>query len=286
MSKTSTLRSHLLLLMLPLFFSRCTYHSYFMSPFQGTDEPYRVIPLKADSTPAATYVSSTVTLGNANAQLRDYVFSFTGSAYRSNNFGHFQSFYGAGFALGSYGMGRFPGFREDSPVMDTLPPGITAGNKFFGGYSTSGGMDFVLPFGRGSEWRVLGISFTLQKEFGQYRQFRQALPDTMADLIFNRDVVGMLGVSTEFVWRLRRGGRIGYQLKVSGDILNDLNHFKGYDLSQNAMVFFQQSLSLTHNRVTGVFQLNAGNHVFNTQLGLSYRLGPSKRPPEYHNRYY
>ena len=286
MRKKTALYLNLLWVALPFLFSRCTYHSYFLSPFHGSDEPYRVIPLRSDSTPSATYISGTITEGGANAQLRDNVASFTGSIYRSHNFGHFQGFYGAAIALGSYSMGQFPGYRDASPGRDSLPPGISVGNKFFGGYSASGGMNFVLPFGRGGEWRVVGLSFTLQKEFGEYLQFRKALPDTLADDVFNRDLVGMLGVSTEFVWRLRRGGRIGYKLMVAGDILNDTNHFKGYESSQNGMIFFQQSLSFTENRVTGVLQLNAGNHVLNTQLGVSYRLGPSKRPAEYHNRYY
>jgi len=80
----------ILLLAASFLFSRCTYRSYFQSPFHGTSETYHAIPLQSDSLKSATYVSGVFTEGAANHNLRDNVFSFTGSVYRSHNFGDFQ----------------------------------------------------------------------------------------------------------------------------------------------------------------------------------------------------
>lgn len=287
MKKTAIPFLNLLLAAIPFLFGGCIYSSHFQSPFYGTSEPYHVIPLKSDSMPSATYASGVFTEGGANDGLRDNVFSFTGSIYRSHNFGHFQGWYGGNVALGSYNVGNYSYYNDARPrrLSDSLPATARAGDRFFGGYGAGGGMDFVLPFGRGSEWRVVGVSFTLQKEFGDYWRFRKNLPDSMADVIFHNNLTGVMGFSTEFVFRTRHSV-IGYKLMLAGDIINGQGRYKGYDSLYESVPFFQQSLSLTQNRFTGSFQLNVGNHILNAQLGVSYRLEPKRRPAEYHNRYY
>ncbi|HEX9510115.1 MAG TPA: hypothetical protein VF939_06505 [Puia sp.] len=279
MRKTATPYFNLVLLAVPFLFSGCVYHSYFQSPFYGNSETYHVLPLKSDSVPSATYVSGVFTEGGANYQLRDNVFSFTGSIYRSHNFGHFQGFYGSNVSLGSYNVGHYSYYNDARPsrLSDSLPINARAGDRFFGGYGAGGGVNFVLPFGRGSEWRVVGVSFALQKEFGDYWRFRKGLQDSLADVIFHNNLTGVLGFSTEFVFRTRHSV-IGYKLMLAGDIINDgKGRYKGYDTTYQSVPFFQQSLSFTRDRFTGSFQFNVGNHVVNAQLGMGYRLGRNKR---------
>ncbi len=283
MKKTTASLLNLLLLTAPVLFSGCAYHAYFLSPFHATGEPYHTIPLKSDSLRSATYASGVFTEGGANSRLRDNVFSFTGSLHRSHNFGNFQAFYGANIALGSYNTGNYDYNDRRPPIRyDTLPRILKANSKFFGGYGAGGGIDFALPFGRGSEWRVVGVSFTLEKEFGDYWSFRKTLPDSLADATFNNNLVGLLGLSTELAFKVRHG-MIGYKLMVAGDVLNGYggSHYKGVDSTQYGMIFFQQSLSFTHERVTGSFQVNVGNHVMNAQLGVGYRLGRREKNPFY-----
>lgn len=252
-------------------FSRCTYRAYYQSPFHGGSETYHTIPLQSDSLKSATYVSGVFTGGGVNHNLRDNVFSFTGSVYRSHNFGDFQGFYGVSGSLGSYDVAEYSGYEPYGGGTTTLYT-PDPGNKFFGGYSGSGGINFVLPFGRGSEWRVIGTSFTLQKEFGDYQRFRKSVPDSLANSIFNNNLIGVLGVSTEFAFRTRHG-MIGYKLMLAQDVINGNSHYRGYDSAKYGRVIFQQTLSFRRDRVTGSVQFNVGDRLFNAQLGVGYRLG-------------
>jgi hypothetical protein len=122
---------------------------------------------------------------------------------------------------------------------------------------------------------VAGVSFTLQKEFGDYWGFRKSLPDSLANAIFNNTLTGILGLSTEFAFKGRRGV-IGYKLMLAGDVLNSRNHYRGFDSTQYGMVFFQQTLSISRDRVTGSIQFNVGDRLLNAQMGVGYRLGRGK----------
>lgn len=260
-----------LALMIPFLFDRCTYRAYYQSPFYGNSETYHAIPLRADSLKSATYVSGVFTEGGSNDNLKDNVFAFTGSIYRSHNFGNFQGFYGVSGSLGSYDVTNDSGYKPSGGRATLYTP--NPGSKFFGGYSASGGINVVIPLDRrGSEWRVVGASFTWQKEFGDYWGFRKRLPDSMANSIFNNTVTGILGLSTEFAFKTRHG-MIGYKLMLAEDILNGGSHYRGYDNVQYRMQFFQQTLSFRRQRVTGSVQFNLGDRLFNAQLGVGYRLG-------------
>lgn len=278
MKKTTASFPNLLLLAAPFLFSQCTYHAYFQSPFYGNSEPYHAIPLQSDSLKSATYVSGAFTIGGVNQSLRDDVYSFNGSFHRSHNFGNFQGFYGANFAVGSYTASEYGFYQYDRPVGvgDSLPPNLKPGSRFFGGYGAGGGIDYVLPFGRGSEWRVVGLSFTVQKEFGGYRNFRKAMPDSLADVIFRNDLTGVLGVSTEFAFKGRHA-TIGYKLMLAGDILNTKKNYGGYNNDLYGTIFFQQTLSLTRHRITGFVQFNVGDRLFIAHSGINCRLGGRER---------
>jgi hypothetical protein len=274
MKKTTAPYLNLLLLTAPILFCRCsTYHAYFQSPFHGGSETYHAIPLKSDSLRSATYVSGVHTLGWANDDVRDNIFSFSGSFHRSHNFGSFQGFYGASATVGSYYVGNYSdynyGYNTSGRTLRTIP---NTGGKFFGGYSAGGGIDVVVPFARGSEWRVAGVSFTLQKEYGDYRSFRKTLPDSLADVIFNNNLIGVLGLSTEVAFKGRHGV-IAYKLMLAEDILNTKDNYRGFDNAHYATVFFQQTLSLTVRRVTGFVQFSVGDRLFNAQSGVGYQLG-------------
>jgi hypothetical protein len=123
---------------------------------------------------------------------------------------------------------------------------------------------------------VVGVSFTLQKEFGNYWRFRKNLPDSLADAIFRNNLIGVLGFSTEFAFKIRHS-MLGYKLMLAGDIINGKGQYKGFDSTYESEPFFQQSLSFTHDRFTGSFQLNVGIHVTSAQLGVGYRLGRNRR---------
>ena len=159
--------------------------------------------------------------------------------------------------------------------MDSVAINERSGNKTFGGYGVSGGINLVLPFG-GSEFRFPGISFSLRQEFGDYLRFRKGLPDSAANTIFRKSLTGMLGVSLEAAFRTRFG-MIGYKVQGGGNILNPASAYSGNLTGNYGMWFLSQSLSITVKQVTGYYQLNIGNHVASLQLGAIYRLGPRRK---------
>ncbi len=79
----------------------------------------------------------------------------------------------------------------------------------FGTYGAVGGINFVHPWPHG-EWRVLGVGLALNREFGQYLEFRNKLPDTSANLIDRNRTTLTICLSTDFVAKTRRGSS-GYQ---------------------------------------------------------------------------
>lgn len=281
MRKAPTPSLRLAIFALSFLFSRCgTYSGLYQSPLPTVSAPYTVIPLKSDSLRSATYISGGITEGGANEDLSDNLLALTGSIYRSHNFGHFQGFYGVNASIGSYYVRSHPYVTWNA--INNAMINAAAGGKFFGGYGASGGIDFVHPIFRGSEWRVLGLSFSLQNEFGDYGRFRKALPDSAAGTIFHNNLIGVLGLSTEFAFKLRHG-MLGYKLILARDILNGSNQYKGIDVKDKTadrrvtdMAYFGQVLSLTHNRFTGSFQFNASYYTINARLGGSYRLGQRK----------
>jgi hypothetical protein len=282
MRKIATPYLNLAWLAVPFLFSRCgTYSGLYQSPLPTVSQPYTVIPLKADSLKSATYVTGGITEGGANEDLSDNLFALSGSFYRSHSFGHFQGFYGASASIGSYDVRRHRYVTWNAVNNSVI--NAAAGGKFFGGYGAQGGIDFVHPIFRGSEWRVLGLSFSLQNEFGNYRRFRKALPDSAAGTIFHNSLIGVLGLSTEFAFKVRHG-MLGYKLILARDILNGRSQYKGIavkdkteDSQVTDMAYFGQVLSLTRDRVTGSFQFNASYYTINARLGFSYRLGQRRR---------
>ena len=173
-----------------------TTHAYFQSPYNGNLETYHTVPLRSDSVRAAIYASASFTAGSANERFRDNQYYFSGAFHRSHNFGHFQAWYGADASLGNYQVDSING-RPAAGVNENII-NSRSGTKSFGGYGLSGGIDYVIPFGNGSELRLPQLSFNVRKEFGRYLAFRKDLPDTAANTIFKGRVVSTVGLGMEF----------------------------------------------------------------------------------------
>ena len=140
-----------------------------------------------------------------------------------------------------------------------------------------GGLTLVIsPFGRGSELRVPGLSFTLRQEYGDYLSFRKTLPDSAANSIFRNSLVGVLAVSLEAAFKAGNGA-ISYKLQFGGDVVNPRSHYAGNDSANYYMSFVSQCLSVTVGHFTGYGQLNLGNNAASCQLGVNYRLGKVRR---------
>ncbi len=251
--------------------SSCIESSYFYSPNNASSNPYHPIPLKSDSLKVATYINALFTLGGANEGWRDGVYSFRGGIHRSNNFENFQAYYGLNLSLGVYNMAGY--YNSNNYYYDT---NYNASNYFFGSYGFNGGINVVVPTRHGGEWRVIGLETSVQKEFGNYYKFRKNLPDSVADVIFKKNVTGTAGIFSDIIGKSRHGAEFGYKISF-GFMLNpesDYTHFYNPNNIVNPVIYFSHTLHFSKGKVGGFVQLNFSNaYAGNVQFGINYRLG-------------
>lgn len=259
----------------------CITPAYYLSPFNTNANYYQAIPLHTDSVKSATYASAVLLLGGANHGWRDGISAFQGSIHRSNNLGHFQAFYGANFALGTYSAAQndrynyhytspsliFPSF----PVQDSVPYLlIPAANSFFGAYGFNGGINYVVTFKRGGEFRI-GLETSIQQEFGDYLSFRKSLPDSAIDILQTGKSVKTLGGYLDFIALQNKGFTIGYKMAFGGSFVSK-NTYLG-NSNNTKPIYFSQTIHLAYKKFIYFGQLNLGTYSAGVQLGANYKLG-------------
>ncbi len=131
--------------------SNCSYKTYYSKvPSTGTPEKHQTIPLQSDSVKSGLYASVALLWAQPMTE-RDTTIStpFTWSVSRSHNLGIFQAYYGGGvtWAIMPWADGTaIPGNTlRAAPGVNGRVLDSAAGNKFFGGYGISGGIDLVMP---------------------------------------------------------------------------------------------------------------------------------------------
>jgi hypothetical protein len=249
--------------------------AYYVNPFNGITAPYRTVPMKSDSIAHVNYLNFGFSNGHANDWYNDHKISGSVSFSRSHNFGIFQAHYGAGMTAGSYRVSRFDSNNTNSSV-DYKIINQNAGNYFFGGWSFDGGMNLVSA-SEYFEWRVIGVETSLRHEFGDYRRFRERLPDTAATLILRNPDLGTLGMFTEFVFRNKDGSRIGLKFDYGGVLGSSYHSYYLRDtyFYKNHVHFnyLGMSLSWTKNALTGYLSGDFAGKSRNCFLGFNIRLG-------------
>jgi hypothetical protein len=237
--------------------------------------------MKADSLKSAIYASIVFTTGSANDQGSDYLFVFQGSVHRSNNFGIFQAYYGANLSLGSYHVSDYYNVHNlgySYPYYQDTLNHIPNSNNFFGSYGVSGGINIVtthphLNKNKHSEWRILGLETSLQKEFGQYADFRDKLPDSAADIIFRKHFSAYLGLYSEWLWTNRDQVEFGFKIAFGTDLFPGSDYSNFYSPSILPLHCFSIAYHVKKDHFTGFIQTNFGTSASNIQFGVSYRLG-------------
>jgi hypothetical protein len=265
------------------FFSFCTIilftgcigrQAFYVSPFNGLNNPYHTIPLKKDSTKSAFYANGALAFGSANDYGGDKTFAADVNLSHSLNFGDFQAFYGVGFSAGSYKVDKF----ETQGNNGTVDPGIinaNAGKKNFSGYGFDGGINYTVPI-RNGEWRVIGFETSLRKEAGRYLEFRKNLPASAATLIIRKDVYGTAGGYSEIIghsndfsygFKLGIGTVLGKDYHERNIVDSDFNHNR---LNYN---YANGTLHFSKKKFTGYIQFNNAEKAGSFMMGANYRLG-------------
>jgi hypothetical protein len=240
----------------------CIEPAYFISPLNSTSQTYHTIPLRSDSIKSATYVNGIITLGGANQNGRDNIYSFNGNISQSHNIGHLQAWYGIGVTAGNYLIQKY------SETDIVIPPT----DNFFCAVGLNGGVNVVVPFGnRGSEWRVIGIETSVQNEFGDYLKLRKSLIDsTTYSLVEANNWTTTLGGYSEVIWKLKEDEQLGYKISCGSSLQNG-NNFYGTTVHAEP-VYFLNTLHVTRKNVTAFGQISLGTYAASFQFGINYNI--------------
>ena len=238
--------------------------------------------MKVDSLRSGIYVSGIFSSGSANDRAADHVTMFQGSLHRSSNFGIFQAYYGANLSLGSYYVNDYLNlnynFNGSNGYFWDSTNHIPASHKFFGSYGISGGINIVATHQhvrkyRHSEWRILGLETSLQREFGTYSDMRSKLSDTAANIIFRKKFSAYLGLYSEWLWTNRDKIEFGFKIAAGIDLNPGSNYSNYYAPSILPLYCFSIAYHMKKDRYTVFIQPNFGTYADNIQFGLCYRLG-------------
>jgi hypothetical protein len=256
--------------------------AYYLSPLDINSNYYQAIPLKSDSIKRATYGSMAFTVGSANDQGRDHLYSFHSNFHQSHNLGNFQVYYGAGFALGSYHVAEYRriyyqgGAGLYNPYIADTTYHIPSSNNFFGAYGINGGFNFVHSFrNRPGEWRI-GVETSLQNEFGKYLSFRKSFPDSAIEILATYSWTKTMGGYVEWLWKRAYSPTL-FGFKVSGGTsLISSATYRG-NQNSNSPFYFSSTFHVTKEKITWFSQFNTGTYTNTFQTGINYVLGKKKK---------
>ncbi len=234
------------------------------------------MPLVSDSVKSANYLSGSIYTGLANSRVRDVNSGLFGSFYRTNRFDKVQIFYGASLNIGAYRVGRFfPSniitYNPD-PNFDSLI-NARGGRKSYGSYGVFGGINFVDSYKDGSEWRMLGLEMSANKEFGQYASYRKNLPDSISNVLDRKQDFYTLALTTEYIGRSGTDGAAGVKLALGSKLSPVDFYYNGtYNQSKVLPMFMSMALHYTQRKTTGYGQFVIGYHTLSLHFGMNFRL--------------
>jgi len=255
--------------------SSCLHKAYYQNPVQANIGTYHAVPVASDSVKSAFYLSSSISLGGMNENLRDNVLSLQLGTHRSHVLNRMRLYYGASAAVGSYNVKRYSSYGYDTYYLDTVSINRKAGTKFWGAYGAYGGISASAPMGRRGEWRYIGVEGSIFREFGEYRDFRKELPNRAATTIDKKNYMGSLGINTELIFKGRSRKEFGMKFAF-GSYLRTLQYStdsSGYSYgTHDNLFYFSNAYHFTRDKTTTYVQLNIATHAANVQFGVNYRF--------------
>jgi hypothetical protein len=272
-------------------FSSCIVNrqAIYVSPFNGNSNIYHTIPLESDSLKSAFFINAAFASGRANFTSPsrndttvpgdDNISSFSFNIYRTHNLGIFEFYYGANFSIGNYSVNKFDSLFSD-PTVNVQLINKYAGKKIFGGYGINGGMNAVIPFVDGGEFRVIGFELTLEHEYGNYLQFRKQIPYSQVTYVAPNNFYGTYGFFTEILFPK---GHLGLKLEkgwIMGSQYNNLMVFDNSSQENLKYHYFNMTLSGFINKWTIYMQLNSATKATTFQFGTNYRIAKKKNSPQ------
>jgi hypothetical protein len=258
--------------LLPLLTGCVTNQSFYGSPVFGKTAPYTAKPLLNDSVHSALYGGFYFSNGAANLTLNDPTYFFQARLYKVRQFRLFHYYYGADVGLGNYGISSY---SSDTSFQSTIQS-----NRYFGNLGAETGADFTLPLGK-SEWRMIGLDLSANKEFGSFLAFRKSLVPNLDTGVYQHSFLATLDLSSELDFHTRLG-EFGFKYESgtflgNQGFLNSILHVPAHGIFHSAYTFSEISFHVTYKKWTGYIQEQAGILEGDIKFGLIYRIGSPKR---------
>ncbi|CAN5740658.1 hypothetical protein BH10BAC2_BH10BAC2_45590 [soil metagenome] len=181
-------------------------------------------------------------------------------------------------------MSKYDSFTVN-PDFDTAVINKNAGDKFFGSANLGAGINIAIPMGNFGEWRILGITGSLQNEFGQYLQFRQNLEKNNVHVtgLIASNILATTGISSELAFATKTGS-FSFHTQLNF-LLGKSYFYTDYgtegQIQDKRYTYVSNSFALTVHRFTGFAQVNTGRHMSNFGMGINYSLLPKKAHTSY-----
>lgn len=251
--------------------SSCTQNLYYQHSGHAASSPYRAIPLQSENRKSAYYAAVSYTGGEANAYLSDRNSSFTASSHSAWNLKYVQGFAATDLSFGNYNVNRIDSFLNGITAVFPNRSKIQTGVKGYGAWNIHLGVNMVIPFASGGEWRVLGVEYFRSQDWGPYSRFRNELPDSAVNIIHRSPILQNFAFSTELVFKLKEGN-VGYKFCLGAKLGSlekiDENGRPGKLWPGN----LAQTVQLTKKRFTGYLQFNSGYRAYSFMIGTQFRL--------------
>jgi hypothetical protein len=144
---------------------------------------------------------------------------------------------------------------------------LNAGNHFFGGGSADVSIHIVLDY-KNHEWRPIGLTASIQKEFGDFLDVRENIPDSAATLVVRKSFFATAGMYSEYVIKSGKsetGVKMGWGRVIA----------KPYRLASNqefTLGYLNFTVHWTYRDFTVYIQANAATKSDNVFFGINYRL--------------
>jgi hypothetical protein len=245
---------------------------WYSSPLNVANQPYIALPTFKDSIKAATYCYTSIYSGLANDQKSDEVLLINLGVYRTKKLNNFQFYYGANFGFGSYKLR--PLDSENTNYFKYNPILFSTLENSFSAIGLLAGINYTIKSDI-ADWRIFGLEFTTNNEFGNYLKFRESLQDSSTTFVSKSSNFTTLGANTEVILH-NKNVNIGAKLSVGMPLGNDYINPKVYDIYDNSQrpsfTYTSLTLSLTHKKYTGYFQGNFGVKASGIRFGILYRL--------------
>lgn len=270
---TMTLRQIVFCFCCGILLSSCSQDLYYQHSRHTATTPYRAMPLRSDSVRSAFYAGISYTGGESNVYFSDNNNAFTATAHGAWNLGPIQAFAGTDLSAGNYRIKLIDSilFFPPNPFPNRAAVNSQQGRKGYGAWGLHLGVNAVIPFPTGGEWRVVGVEYYRSQDWGGYAQFRKNLPDSAVNVLQRSNVYQTLSLTTEVAFKLKEVN-FGYKAAMGAKI----GKLERFDENGRAGTIWpgnlSQTVQVTKQRFTGYLQFNTGYRAYSFMLGSQFRL--------------